>query len=53
MNAWTNRMGIELGEALDFCNENEELRSVVLTGAGRACRNGDSSRAQMALLSGL
>ena len=42
MNAWTNRMGIELGEALDFCHENEEVRSVVLTGAGRAfCAGAD------------
>ena len=35
MNAWTARMAAELTDALTVCNGNDEVRAVVLTGAGR------------------
>jgi enoyl-CoA hydratase/carnithine racemase len=42
MNAWTNRMALELSDALAACNENDDVRAVVLTGAGRAfCAGAD------------
>lgn len=42
MNAWTDRMGRELGDALGACNQNDEVRAVVITGAGRAfCAGAD------------
>ncbi len=42
MNAWTGTMGVELGDALSACNENDEVRAIVLTGAGKAfCAGAD------------
>ncbi|MEE9279372.1 MAG: enoyl-CoA hydratase-related protein [Myxococcota bacterium] len=42
MNAWNAQMGAELGDALFACNENDEVRAVVITGAGRAfCAGAD------------
>jgi enoyl-CoA hydratase/carnithine racemase len=44
MNAWTAQMGVELGEALAACNEDDAVRAVVVTGAGRAfCAGADMS----------
>jgi len=36
MNAWTDTMAAELSAALVACNEDDAVRAVVLTGAGRA-----------------
>ena len=42
MNAWNAQMGAELGDALFACNENDAVRAVVITGAGRAfCAGAD------------
>lgn len=42
MNAWTGRMAAELSHALGVCNEDDAVRAVVLTGAGRAfCAGAD------------
>jgi enoyl-CoA hydratase/carnithine racemase len=42
LNAWTGRMAAELGDAMAACNENDDVRVVVLTGAGRAfCAGAD------------
>ncbi len=42
MNAWTSRMARELSNALTACNEDDGVRVVVLTGAGRAfCAGAD------------
>lgn len=42
MNAWTNRMAAELSHALGVCNDDDAVRAVVLTGAGRAfCAGAD------------
>ena len=42
MNAWNGQMATELGDALHVCNENDDVRAVVLTGAGRAfCAGAD------------
>jgi enoyl-CoA hydratase/carnithine racemase len=45
MNAWTPKMAVELSKALAICNETDEVRVVVLTGAGRAfCAGADLGR---------
>jgi enoyl-CoA hydratase/carnithine racemase len=42
LNAFTGTMGRELGEAYRHCDENDAIRAVVLTGAGRAfCAGAD------------
>jgi enoyl-CoA hydratase/carnithine racemase len=42
MNAWNAQMAAELSDALRSCNENDEVRAIVLTGAGRAfCAGAD------------
>jgi enoyl-CoA hydratase/carnithine racemase len=45
LNAFTGRMGDELGRAYSRCDEDDALRAVVLTGAGRAfCAGADFER---------
>ncbi len=45
MNAWNQQMAAELSDALHECNDRNEVRAVVLTGAGRAfCAGADLSR---------
>ncbi|MCZ6657257.1 MAG: enoyl-CoA hydratase-related protein, partial [Gammaproteobacteria bacterium] len=34
MNTWTSVMASELSEAMHACNDDDEIRAVVLTGAG-------------------
>lgn len=34
-NGWTLRLGAEMGEALAICDEDDDIRVVVVTGAGR------------------
>ncbi|MEE2703441.1 MAG: enoyl-CoA hydratase-related protein [Myxococcota bacterium] len=42
MNAWNQQMAAELSDALHECNDRDEVRAVVLTGAGRAfCAGAD------------
>jgi enoyl-CoA hydratase/carnithine racemase len=42
MNAWHPQMAAELTEALDVCDQDDGVRAVVLTGAGRAfCAGAD------------
>ena len=36
MNAWNNQMASELGLAMQACNDDDEVRAIVLTGTGRA-----------------
>ena len=44
MNAWTGEMANELSDALSACNANDEVRAIVLTGAGKAfCAGADLS----------
>ncbi len=41
-NAWTHTMGQDLGDALSRCNDDDGVRAVVITGAGRAfCAGAD------------
>jgi enoyl-CoA hydratase/carnithine racemase len=42
LNAWSRTMSVELGRALDACNDDDAVRAVVITGAGRAfCAGAD------------
>ena len=42
LNAWTTEMAAELSDALTTCNQRDEVRAVVITGAGRAfCAGAD------------
>jgi enoyl-CoA hydratase/carnithine racemase len=42
LNAWTPEMAAALSEALSACNQRDEVRAVVVTGAGRAfCAGAD------------
>lgn len=42
LNAWSTEMAAELSDALTACNERDEVRAVVITGAGRAfCAGAD------------
>ena len=42
MNAWTGQMALELTDAMRRCHEDDGVRAVVLTGAGRAfCAGAD------------
>jgi enoyl-CoA hydratase/carnithine racemase len=45
MNAWTDRMAFEIDQALRRCDEDDAVRAVVITGAGRAfCAGADLGR---------
>ena len=45
MNAWNAQMSNELTDALVACNRNDDVRAVVITGAGRAfCAGADLGR---------
>ncbi len=42
MNAWNDQMAIDLSNALAACDKNDDVRAVVITGAGRAfCAGSD------------
>src|SRR3954447_1934459 len=44
LNAWTSRLGAELGDAMAEADEDDEVRAVIVTGAGRAfCAGADLS----------
>ena len=46
MNTWTNVMANELNDAMHRCNDDDEVRAVVLTGAGNRafCAGADLGR---------
>jgi len=44
LNAYSGKMGMELGEAYRFCDQEDSVRSIVLTGSGKAfCAGADMS----------
>ena len=47
LNTYTGRMGAELGDAYRTCDNDDSIRAVVLTGAGRAfCAGADMSQGE-------
>ena len=44
MNAWNKQFGLDLRDAVERAAEDDEVRAVVITGAGRASRPGPTSR---------
>lgn len=47
MNAFTGQMGAEWSEAYRHCDDNDEIRAVIVTGSGRAfCAGADMSAGQ-------
>lgn len=53
LNPWSGIMSHEVAEAIQRCNENEEIGAVVLTGAGRGyCSGADMSGARSAAAPG-
>jgi enoyl-CoA hydratase/carnithine racemase len=45
LNAWTGRMGEELRAAFDLADDDDEVRAIIVTGAGRAFCAGADLRA--------
>ena len=45
LNAWTSRLGAELGDAMAEADEDDGVRAVIVTGAGRAFCAGATCRA--------
>jgi enoyl-CoA hydratase/carnithine racemase len=44
LNAYSGRMGLELGHALEACDADDAIRAIIVTGAGRAfCAGADLS----------
>ena len=42
LNAWTAQMGLELGAAIDCADVDDEVRAIIVTGAGRGfCAGAD------------
>ncbi|HWR70229.1 MAG TPA: enoyl-CoA hydratase-related protein, partial [Dehalococcoidia bacterium] len=42
LNAYSGRMGVELGDAYRRCDQDDAIRAVVVTGAGKAfCAGGN------------
>ena len=46
MNAWTAQMGVELNEHLVRCDQDDDVRAVIVTGAGPRVLRGRGSRAR-------
>ena len=44
LNAYSGRMGLEVGHALEACDADDGIRAIIVTGAGRAfCAGADLS----------
>src|SRR5690348_5438662 len=47
LNAWNAQLGAELGDAMATADEDDDVRAVVVTGAGRAfCAGADLARGE-------
>jgi 2-(1,2-epoxy-1,2-dihydrophenyl)acetyl-CoA isomerase len=46
LNAWTPQLGHDLTEALSYAEQSDEVRAIVLTGAGRAFSSGADLKAR-------